>query len=283
MVAVFAIAVGAAARGSSSSPVSVSVTVSHNALRYHKAHGTLTIELTTGAAAEDDVMLGIQTPTWPDPRVGGSTLYISHEAVSGRGKIIGHGVSSEGYPTDYNGTCDRGGNAGSSPELSLPAHSTTTLTYRVRLSRPPWPGESLKVALSLSVIHRVGDTTIAQSYEAPSTHFTAGAPSGVEMRLSSPNARGRHYEGVRAGSSVTITGTTRPRLTHARIAIGYRRLDGSRRQRGLIGIVRTNKRGEFHADWKSVPSGIWGITARNLDTRPGVLRDVACNLTVGAR
>jgi hypothetical protein len=77
---------------------------------------------------------------------------------------------------------------------------------------------------------------------------------------------------------VTITGSTRPRVRHARILIGYAATTGQRR--GMIGAVTTTAKGTFAVSWRPPASGTYTITSDLPRPPRGLLPDHNCDLAL---
>jgi hypothetical protein len=262
------------------SPIKFSVSVSRRSLHYGGTAATLTMTMTTGQTAERQVDVGLTTPSWKRG-IGGSPLWLYDERMRGAGKIVGHPWSSEGPPNEYSGSCDRGGTPSFGVDVSLPAHSTSTLTYRVQPSWPSAARQSLVLELEATVVNEVvlngTPTSVGVSYRVGAEHLVAMGARSVGATLTASHATAPPYPTVRAGRSTMIGGKTSPRLGHSRIAVGYISVDGP--QHGSIGLATVNSHGAFGVLWKSVPVGDFLITGRTVKTPSVVLRD-RCDLII---
>jgi hypothetical protein len=258
------------------------VSVSRRRLAYRKDEATLSIRMITGPTAET-VGIQVDTPSWPDPNVEGSPLGVAHERIVGAGRITGHSASSGGGRAAYSSVCSRGPGGGAAVAVSLPAQSRTTLSYRVALAAPPWPGAALSLAVTAGIPASAPDpASQITTYPLGTLRFTAASPSGVQIKLSALAGTHRDrralYPAVRHGRRVIIGGETAPRLNHQPLQIGYQSTITGRR--GTIGTIETDHDGRFKIIWRPEQRGIYTITAGYQHPASGLLADHACDLAL---
>lgn len=196
------------------SPVAFSVSVSQHTLIYGGPAVTLAIEMRTGPSPRT---VGIQRtgPSWPERAVSGSPLALTNERVQGQGTIESHSVHGGVPQQPGEPVCARGeGDAqGYGVDLALPAHSTTTLSYDVRLAAPPWPHTSYDPRLLANIPASNATVRGISFYPLVTPRLASGRPSGVHIMMSAYPHRHRDPFGavlVPRGGAVTISGHTDP-------------------------------------------------------------------------
>jgi hypothetical protein len=250
-------------------------------LRYHGTAATFTIRVTNGASAQT-TGVGLIPSDWPDANVNGSPLAVSQPTVTGPGEITSHFISSGvGFagPPCIRGTFDNGPGG---VDLSLPANSTTTLSYRVTLAAPPW--RSITPTLSaFAYVPATGNN--AQTLQLGHTQFATTGPTGEQITLTAPGAKPPAEPGVpfilRNGPA-TIHGTTVPAAKNATVRISAEAYGGNQPagKNTLIGTTRTNAHGRFTFHWRSVTANAYRITAAIPHPGDGLLPDRGCDLTL---
>jgi hypothetical protein len=273
--------------GRTSPAVSFHLSVSRHALSYRGRPAVLSIRMQTGASAET-VAIEPMVSVWADPNVIGSPLKLSGERVSGAGRITTHSVSS--CCTTTPGTCARGAPPpeGSGVDLSLPAESTTTLTYRVALAAPPWRHSPMSVSVSAGIPAVANDPNAIREHELGTRRFTIHGPTGVHITLSLPRGLAEEHAGelfVAHGRGVTILGRTTPRLRGQRFHVAYQHF----RQHpdappitshGSIGTAVTDNNGLFRIAWRPARAGLYVIDATYRQPTRGLLADRTCDLAL---
>jgi hypothetical protein len=266
-------------------PVTFSYSVSTHSLRYHGAGTKASIKLRTGSSAQT-VSLGLQPSRWQDRDMLGSPLQTFDQRVTGAGRITGTFASSCCDVAAGVSICRRGGSpdTGNGIDLALPADSTTTVSYRVRLAAPPWPAP-IYLGVAVGVPATAQDSSQISYYHLGPEQFTIRGRTGVQIHLAAIAGARREgnasYPVVAAGDTITIAGTTNPKVAGARLQIGYAATT-SRRQ-GAVGTVTTDRRGAFRIAWKPPASGTYTITSAYTHPAAGLLADHNCDLALLVR
>ncbi len=265
--------------------IAFSLHLSGQHLAYGGRSEVFSVRMSTRGSGET-AGVGLTQSGWPDPGVGGSPLVVSHETLSGAGRVTGHFASGGAASTLL---CSRGAAPpdGGGVDVSLPPNSTTSLSYTVRLAAPPWPG--------------MRPTIGAYAY-LPATDTTGGGtarqlgvkqliPAGVtgdHVTLSDSHARGRprpgHVPSVAARRAVLISGRTDPSLANVRVLLsaqpylpaGLGPLTG-------LGNLRTNSRGRFALQWHPNRPRTYMITAELPHPSAPMLPERSCDLTISTR
>lgn len=278
--------------GGSQTPVTFRVSVSRHVLAYRGQSATLAIRMQTGTTAET-VAIKPVVSVWPDPNVIGSPLTLSDERISGVGRITSDFTSS--CCTVPAAACYRGGPPpeGSGVDVSLPAGSTTTLTYRVAIAAPPWRSTVMTVSLTAGVPAVSNDPNAIHEYLLGTHRFSVRGPTGVHIALSvAPGSTGKPIPGQAARvvrrQTVVILGRTSPRLRDQRIRVGFDRIQigphppaGS--VHGRIGTATTNENGGFRLAWRPIRAGLYVVDASYPHPTSGLLADRACDLALSVQ
>ncbi len=258
---------------------------SSRALRYLGAAVTATLTLRTQAVAQT-VAVGLQPSVWQDRLMVGSPLRTFDRQISGPGRVTGSYAAGGGTSLPGASACVRGGpqSTGSGIDLSLPARSTTRISWRVALAAPPWVPEFTFLGWDVAIPATAPNPARINRYMTY-VPFRIAGPTGVNIRLSAgagahPAAHGDllPYPVVRARHDVRVTGTTLPRVAHARIRIGYAATTGHRH--GVIGIARTDDRGQFAVTWRPRMTGTYTITSTLPHPPAGLVPDHNCDLAL---
>ena len=119
--------------------VSVTSSLSTDDLAFAGDPLTATLTLTTAAAAET-AAIGLEPSAWPDEPVAGSPLRIGNPQVTGAGSQTGTYASSGFTSLRGSSVCYRGGPvySGGGIDLTLPANTTTTVSWQAAFAAPPW-------------------------------------------------------------------------------------------------------------------------------------------------
>ena len=262
-----------------------SLSASKRPLSYRGEPQTLRIRVRTGFG-QQAVAVAVTEGSWPDPGVIGSPLKVTGPAISGAGRIARNFVSSGvGFPAGPQ--CDRGTviDGVEGVVLTLPSHSVTTLTYRITLAAPPWPG----LAPTVAAVAYLPDSNDAPLRSLGPVRLFTGGPTGVRIALTAPGASlPAHPDApltVHDRQRVVIHGTTMPPLLHGVVHIGierYRR-DANHSADLPIGTAITDARGQFSLNWRDPTPGTYRITASIPHPGHGLLPDHGCDLalTVG--
>jgi hypothetical protein len=277
---------GAALGGASSggSSLSVSLTVSPEEISYQGAPVIVSIRLRTGTTAKT-VGVGLNLSDWPDRGVVGTALVASDRRVSGAGRMTSEFVSSCCLTVPWE--CLRGPEAdGGGVDLALPADSTTTLSYQLRLSGPPWQGMRPRVgAWVWTPVPSNNPRTIVPRAQ----RLRVAGATGVKVVLTS-TGREDARDGLRLtwpGHPVTIRGTTWPRVAGANVRIGIKsttyRGQRAHTVRRTLATVLTDATGRFKLRWVPPRSAIYRIDAAIPDPERGLLPDSSCDLAIDAR
>jgi hypothetical protein len=238
----------------------------------------------TGSTAAT-VALGLAPSGWPDRFVSGSPFGIADPRVSGAGRVTGGFAAAEaGLPRT--GYCARGAAVDfGGITLSLPAHSVTTVRYRVRLAAPVWPGMRPSV-LAYAAVPAI-DPGGGPWQRLGRVRLTRVGRTGVRIVLRA--AAGARMSGrgegalVRLGRPVLIAGSTRPRLVHAALRVAAVSLARSSRPRRLaIRAIRTGADGRFSVSWRPPTAGTYVITATVVRGTSAYVSDTGCDLTLVA-
>lgn len=288
LAALCAVAAGGAVRPARARPASpaFSVSLSAGSLRYGGGPPlTLTIQVRAGGSPET-AGIGVDQSIWPDPAVIGSPLKLTGPTISGAGALTGHFVSSGaafGGPI-----CERGtfidGDGG--VDLALPASSVTTLTYRVVLAAPSWPGVVPTLA-PFAYVPAVGQDIPVRPLGQ--VRVPTAGPTGVRITLTAAGATPPSEPGaafvVRAERPVTILGTTTPPIRRAlvRVTAGRFDRDATIPVRTPIGTAVTDQRGGFRLRWSSPYPSTYQITASIPHPGRDLFPDRGCDLTLTAR
>ncbi|MDQ6851727.1 MAG: hypothetical protein M3070_17665 [Actinomycetota bacterium] len=262
-------------------PVSFSYSVSTPTLRYGGAGATASIVMRTRAAAQT-VSLRIEPGNWQDRHMFGSPLRVSAQHVTGPGRITGTFASSCCDFAAGASICQRGGppNTGDGIILTLPADSTTMVSYRVHLAAPPWPAP-VYLGMVVGVPASAQNSAQITQYHLGPAQFAIRGRTGVQIQFAGAIAGARRtrsapYPVVSVGHTVKIAGTTSPKLIGARLQIGYRATTSNRR--GVIGTVTTDRRGGFSIAWEPPAKGTYTITSSYRRPTTSLLADHNCDL-----
>jgi hypothetical protein len=272
-------------------PIRLHVSVSRHLLAYRGRPATVSVRLQTGSSAET-VAIEPVVSVWPDPAVIGSPLRVGSAHVSGPGRITDQFVSSCCAVPPL--VCLRGGPPpdGSGVDLALPADTTTTLTYRVKLAAPPWRSSALSISIMATLPAVSNDPVRLRRYRLGAARFTVTGRTGVRITLALRG--GLHRTPIPgqpvavAGGALTVVGHTSPRLRRQRITITYDRLPlrfqlPPAASHGDIGTVTTGDHGAFEISWRPPRSGLYRIDASYPRPAPGLLADRSCDLAVAVR
>lgn len=245
------------------------------------------VVLRTGASAET-VAVGMFDGGWRDDGVSGSPLAVSDPALIGPGRGTG-GFSSGGGSIDpYSLLCARGAfrsDGSTGVDVALPAHSTTTLRYTVRLAARPWPWMTAQIGVYTHT------PSLDPSDHGTTRRFTRSlvtvGTAGVRITLRAPTSRPGPYgdRTVRAHRLIPITGTTQPTLPGTPVDVVAAALHGpdlvERRQ--AIATTRTDRHGRFRSSWHPRTPGIYVIQAATPRPPAPYTRDSGCDLEFIAR
>jgi hypothetical protein len=239
----------------------------------------------TGGSAET-VALGLEPSNWQDRDMLGSPLRTFDRRITGAGRITGGYASSCCDLAAGASVCRRGGapDTGNGIDLSLPADSVTTVSYRVALAAPPWPAPIfLGIAARIPATAAKPDQTT--TYHLGPQQFTIRGRTGVHIQLAIPAGTRRvhnePYPVLAADRTAEITGATHPRVRGAQLRIGYASTTSTRR--GTIGSVTTDARGAFRLAWTPRAKGTYTITSAYPHPAPGLLADHNCDLAITVR
>lgn len=231
----------------------------------------LTYRLATGNHAETLQLLEGQG-RWPDPRVDTSPwTYLTP-------RLVGPGVlkASPLIFTVGPAGCVRG--LGGTPELAsvaLPAHAATTLVQPVMIGAPPLPGTQW----TPKIVVGLAQSEAGMRPRVP--HIRVTGRTGVDIRLRTrpplPLEDTAEYR-LTLGRSLTVYGTTDPRLADVRLKLED--LDTVSRSRPSVGVVKTDARGRFRATVRPARSGLNFITVFYVHPRHGLVADQSCGLAV---
>jgi hypothetical protein len=268
-------------------PVAFSYSVSRHSLRYNGAAATASVKLRTGVLAQT-VSLGLEPSSWQDRDMFGSPLRTYDQRIAGAGRITGGFASTCCGFAAGQSICQRGAppDTGGGIDLALPAESTTTVSYRVRLAAPPWRPAPIYLGVVVGVPAIAPSSSQISYYHLGPELFAIRGPTGVHIQLAADvaGARREHnapYPAVSVGHMVKIAGTTIPKVVGARLQIGYKATTGGRGRE--IGTVTTDRRGAFRIGWKPPARGIYTITTAYRHPRPGLLADHNCDLALSVR
>ncbi len=282
MLGVLVLIVPAAA----AAPVSFRYSVSTHTLRYGGAGATASIVMRAGASAQT-VSLRVEPSSWQDRHMFGSPLRVFAQHVTGPGRITGTFASSCCDFAAGASICQRGGppDTGDGIILTLPADSTTTVSYRVRLAAPPWPAP-VYLGMVVGVPASAPNPSQITRYHLGPAQFAIRGRTGVHIQLDGAVGGARRkgnapYPVVSLGHTVKIAGTTKPKLVGARMQIGYQATTSNRR--GVIGTVTTDPRGGFSVAWKPPAKGTYTITSSYRRPAAGLLADHNCDLALSVR
>lgn len=173
--------------------------------------------------------------------------------------------------------------------MSLPANTTSTLTYTVGYAAAPWPQLQPTIG-AFAYVPAVSNTGFPATSLGTVHLVTAGRP-GLRISLSARHAArlgaNDPSRRVHRGRTVTIMGKTAPLLPETLVKVvadyyAHANLDQGHRQQ-LIGTARTDRAGIFHVDWRPRRNGIYLIVATPIATRPTPNRDSGCDLTLAVR
>jgi hypothetical protein len=122
----------------------------------------------------------------------GSPLRTSDLRISGAGHLTGGFASSCCDIAAGVSRCARGGpeNTGDGIDLYLLAESSTTITWQVRLSAPPWVPELTGLGWVVTVPAVAADPSQLTRYHVGPQVFTIAGPTGVDIRLAAEQALG---------------------------------------------------------------------------------------------
>ena len=241
----------------------------------------LYIRMQTGARGQT-AGVGLSASGWPERNVLGSAITFRGQRISGAGRITGgFGVSGGGYaagPLCVRGTLQTGGGG---PQVSLPPHSVTVLSYRVRLAAPPWPGLRPTVG-AWAYVPAMGNG--ARAYRLGSLRLRTVGQTGVKISLTAKRGitRVNRYGGavVHHGAKVQIAGRTDPPIAGANLAILAETGESPHVTRTTIGSVMTSSDGSFHIWWRPPHRGGYMVLARLSHPGPSYLPDRACDLSL---
>lgn len=286
-----------AARGSATDaasatagPITFSMRLSSSRLRFRGRPVVLSIRMQT-AGTSGTAGIGLMPSGWPDPAVFGVPLAFGSPRISGPGTITGGFASGGiGFPGGVP-LCFRGADSpdGGGVDVSLPANTTSTLTYTVGYAAAPWP--QLRPTIGGFAYVPAVSNTGSPATSLGTVHLvTAGRP-GLRISLSARHAArlgaNDPTRRVHRGRTVTIMGKTAPLLPEALVKVvadyyAHPNLDQGHRQE-LIGTAHTDRAGIFHVHWRPRRNGIYLIVATPIATRPTPNGDSGCDLTFAVR
>lgn len=207
---------------------------------------------------------GCERAAWLRPRgsvslpVGGSPIAFSHETLSGPGRITGHFASAGPV---YMFLCSRGADPaqGGGVDVSLPADSTSTLSYSVRIADATWP--SMRPTMgAYAHVPAVDPNDLGLSLELGTEHLTPAGTRGIRITLSAPGARPQKHSFYRLVSSrraALIAGTTDPTLGNTEVRLAAMSYLGQQLtiRTKPIGTTRTDSHGRFRLRWTPGSAG----------------------------
>jgi hypothetical protein len=144
------------------------------------------VRMQTGGSSET-AGIGLTEAGWPNRAVSGSPIAISHEALSWPGRITSGFASSAASVNPFVLLCSRGADRidGGGVDVSLPADSTSTLTYTVRLAAPTWPGMEPAIG-AYAYIPPVDPTGSGVTRELGTERLIPAGTTGIRVVLSAP-------------------------------------------------------------------------------------------------
>jgi hypothetical protein len=275
---------GHALKDGSGLAVKLSASVPTSRLAYRGAWVTATVRLLGGSVGRT-AFVSVEPPAWPDPAVSGSPLQIGAPRVMGAGHETGRFATGGAGSVAGASVCTLGGPSGDGGGivLSLPARTTTTVAWPIRLIAAPWPHQ--RIGLKWAVrIGAAGSSSQAQRVLTVGP-FRATGERGIAIRLRA-RSRGRRlpvhglpaYGTVRQGRPVQISGVVQPPLAGRRILISD--LNTRSRQAARIGSVTTDRAGRFALDWRPLRTGTYTIRAALTDPPTGYAPGKTCDLAV---
>lgn len=232
--------------------------------------------------------IGLTESGWPDRWVSGSPIAVSGETLTGPGRIIGHFASGGGTVDSYAALCPRGANLidGGGVDVSLPANTTSVLSYRVRIAAPVWPGMRPTIG-AYAYVPATSPTGGGVTRALGSQRLIPGGTPGIRVVLAAVGAR-RGSRGSPASvplhRTVVIDGSTRPSVAGAEIRLTAK----SYRQRTFtiatrrISSTRTDRYGRFRVEWTPETPTTYLITAE-LRSSPSTYRPGRGCLALTAR
>ncbi len=271
-------------------PITFSMRLSSLRLSVRRRPVVLSIRMQT-AGTSGTAGIGLVASRWPDPAVFGIPLALGSPRISGPGMITG-GFASGGISLPGGvPLCFRGADSpdGGGVEVSLPANTTSTLTYTVGYAAAPWP--QLRPTVGAFAYVPAVSNTGSPATSLGTVHLLTAGRYGLRISLSAPNAvrlgANDLARRVHRGGTVTIVGKTAPLLPDALVKVvadyyAHPNLDHGHRQE-LIGTARTNRAGIFHVGWRPRRNGDYLIVATPIATRPKPNGDSGCDLTLAVR
>ncbi len=260
------------------------MTVSARRISYGGPPVVFSIRMRTGRSAQT-AEVGLTQSGWPQAGVFGSPFRFASQRISGAGKITGSfspggGGLPGGVPICTRGFVDSGGGV----VVSLPANSLTTLSYKVGLAAPAWPGLRPTIGAYVSA-PAVNPGKPYQSLETQP--LTVVGNTGVEISLFTSIGKTRRPVNnafVPARGTALITGRTEPHLAGRRLRIAAETYVGEQRlDRTEIGWAKTASDGSFRIRWRPARAGSYLILASLAHPGAGYLPDRGCNLSLTAR
>lgn len=270
-----------ASPGKTAGSIRFSLRLSSHRLRYG-SEVVLSIRMQTGTHGQT-AGVGLSASNWPQRDVYGSAVAFGGQRISGAGSITGgFGTSPGGYAAGP--MCVRGplqtGDGG--PVVSLPPHSVTVLSYKVRLADPPWPGMRPTVG-AWAYVPAMGRG--ARAYNLGAIRARAVGQTGVRISLSVTHGAGHPHGGwgpvARKGKSVLIDGGTDPALAGARVVLSAATY-GRHQTRVAIGSTRTSG-DAFQISWRAPRRGRYMVIARVSHPGGHHLPDRGCDLKLTVR
>ncbi len=245
---------------------------------------TATLTLTTGATTQT-AAVGVEPSQWPDSQVQGSPLRISDQVIAGAGHQTGGYSSGDPSPEVGASSCFRGAPSyeGDGIVLTLPADSSTTVSWQISFAAAPWPAEKTSLSWAVAVPATARDSQLVTERRVGPVALRQVGVTGVHIRLRArggvqPPGQGSLYPRVRSGSAVQITGTTQPVIPHTRVDVAEVSTTGHR-TRG-IAAVTTRADGSFVTTWRPQQTGTYTITSAVAHPPDGLLPDKSCDLAL---
>jgi hypothetical protein len=247
------------------------------------------VRMQTGGSAET-AAIGLTQGGWPDRAVSGSPIAISDETLSGPGRITGGFASAGASVNPFELLCSRGAdrNDGGGVDVLLPANSTSTLSYKMRLAARTWPGIRPTIG-AYAYVPAVDPTGGGVTRELGTEQLAPAGTTGIRVMLSTPEARPgprSSYPTVSSGQTVLIAGMTDPLLADTEIRLAAESYLGRQFatiRTTRIGTTRTNSAGRFRLAWTPSKRGTYVIRADLPHPPPPYRPDRGCDLTITAR